>query len=127
MKRLDGSWRPKWITCGASRHVLLTRRYAFKFPNFRWGWRPFLNGLLANLQEREFGATKWPELCPITFSIPGGWLVVMRRAEMLTDDEWATFDAKKFCEGNDDYCVPAEYKRDSFGKLDGRIVAVDFG
>jgi len=95
-------------------------------PKVIYGWHKFLCGLLANMQERQFAETGWPQLCPVVFSVPGGWLVVMRRAEMLSDAEWCCFDPKAFCE-TDDYVIPAEFKRDSFGKLDGRIVAIDYG
>jgi hypothetical protein len=116
----------EWNRDGITREVFLTRRYAIKIQKLRYGWEMFMYGLLANMQERTFAAAGWPELCPVVFSVPGGWLVVMRRAEPLTDREWAEFDARAFCE-LDDYVVPAEFKKDSFGKLDGRIVAVDYG
>jgi len=82
--------------------------------------------LLANMQEAEFARTGWAELCPVVFSIPGGWLVVMRRAEMLSDAEWQAFDPEAFCVGQE-RIIPAEFKKDSFGRLDGRIVAIDYG
>jgi len=113
------------------------------------------------MQEREFSAERWPQLCPVIFSLPGGFLVVMPRARPLTDAEWAAFDYRAFVTRGDPYIgenfdayagtwrqgdqgqplsplvhgnadvpeglVPAEYKRDSFGVLEGRIVAVDYG
>lgn len=109
---------------GATRAVLLVGGVAVKIPR-PTTWRTFLNGLLANMQEREFSRAGWPELCPVLISIPGGWLVVMRRAAPLTDAEW--------CEIGEDwpergeYVVPVELKRDSFGVLGGRIVAIDYG
>ena len=110
---------------GCTRHVLLAGPWAFKVPAL-WSWKLFLCGLLANMQEREFARTAWPELCPVTFSTPGGWLVVMRRAQEMTDAEFLAFDAKAFCEGGA-HIVPAEHKSNSFGWLDGRIVAIDYG
>lgn len=116
----------EWNRQGITREVFLTRRYAIKIPKLIYGWHKFLCGLLANMQEAAFGTTNWPELCPVVFSIPGGWLLVMLRVEMLTDAEWATFDVRAFCERGD-RTIPAEFKRDSFGRLDGRIVAIDYG
>lgn len=116
----------EWNRQGITREVILIGRYAIKIPKLIYGWQKFLCGLLANMQEAQFAATRWPELCPVVFSIPGGWLIVMRRAEMLNDAEWAEFDPVAFVNGSD-YIVPAETKRDSFGMLDGRIVAVDYG
>lgn len=117
-------WR--LVRYGVTREVILTRRYAIKVPRLSFGWRNFLHGLLGNMQEAAFSAAGWPELCPVEFSIPGGWLLVMRRAEPLSDADWERFDAMSFRE-TEDYIVPVEAKQDSFGWLDGRIVAVDYG
>ena len=116
----------RWNDQGITREVFLTRRYAIKIPKLIYGWHKFLHGLLANMQERAFAKAGWPELCPVVFSIPGGWLLVMRRADPLTDDEWSAFDPKAFCD-QEDYIIPAENKRDSFGKINGQIVAIDYG
>jgi hypothetical protein len=152
---------------GAFRTVFITRRYVFKLPGrWRWDgrgwwWEFLLRGLLSNMQEREFAAEEWPELCPVRFSIPGGFLVVMPRARPLTSREWAAIDYRGFVTRGDGYVeenfnnlarewrqgepgqplhslvggaaepssglVPVEYKLGSFGVLDGRIVAVDYG
>jgi hypothetical protein len=87
---------------GAVRTVFITRRHVYKLPGlwtfnfFGWWWEAFLHGLLSNMQERTFGAEGWPELCPVSFAIPGGFLVVMPRARPLTDAEWAAFDYRAF-------------------------------
>lgn len=111
---------------GCTRFVILTGSYAIKIPQFKYEWRHFLLGLLANMQEATFSKTKWPELCPVTFSVPGGWLIVMRRARRMTRDEWDSFDPDKF-RFQKEYTVPVEAKLDSFGWLDGRVVAIDYG
>lgn len=116
----------EWNRIGITREVILIGRYALKVPKLIYGWRLFLCGLLANMQEAEFGKSGWAQLCPVVWSIPGGWLVVQRRADPMTDDVWTNFDAEAFCV-TDDYILPVEFKQDSFGILDGRIVAVDYG
>ena len=63
-------------------------------------------------------------IAPIAFVLPGGLLGVLRRARPLTDAEWAGFDPVAHCR---EHGLSAEPKRDSFGVLDGRIVAVDYG
>lgn len=105
--------------------VFLMGRFAFKFPSV-FEWRLFLLGLLANMQESLFSKTGWQELCPVVWSFPGGFLVVMRRARVLTDDEFSELDIEGFVK-RPDYTVPAEMKSDSFGYLDGRLVVVDYG
>jgi len=103
----------------------LIGRYAIKIPVFV-EWRLFLHGLLANMQERKFSRCEWPELCPVILSLPGGWLLVMRRADPLSRDEFLALDYSAFAV-TPDYTVPVECKLDSFGKLNGRVVAVDYG
>lgn len=127
--RSDGNQRGRRIEIksGATRHVLLIGRWAIKVPRIT-RWRMFLHGLLANMQERQWSGF-CHRLCPIVFGVPGGWLVVMRRAAPLPDETWDAWDAstmqqfKKF----DGTTLPVEYKRDSLGEFEGRVVAVDYG
>jgi hypothetical protein len=111
---------------GCTRIVFLIGNYAVKIPNFRYEWKHFLCGLLSNLNERAFAKMEWPQFCPVVFSFPGGWLLVMRRARQMTREEFDSFDPQAFCEQSD-YVVPAEHKPESFGWLNGRVVAIDYG
>lgn len=120
-------------TKGANRLVILTRRHAFKLPNLLGGWWAVLWGLIDNIQERRANGRvrRWPGpaqdgICPLLFSLPGGFLNVMPRARPLTDLEWATFDYAAHV-NRGAYWISAEHKRDSFGVLDGAIVAIDYG
>lgn len=114
---------------GSTRTVILFFGWAVKLPGSwmrGYRWKSLLQGLLANMQERAFARTGWPELCPVAFSLPGGLLLIMRRAAPLSRDEWFAFDFSGFVE-RDDYFVPVEEKMSSFGKFGGRIVAIDYG
>lgn len=111
---------------GCTRIVLLVGTWAIKLPNFTSGWKLFLTGLLANMQERNFGRTRWPEFCPLLFSLPGGWLIVMRRVREMTQAEFLAFDSETWAV-QPDYHVPCEHKANNFGWLDGRIVCLDYG
>lgn len=112
---------------GCSRMVILVGRWAIKVPQTRYGWSNFLTGLLCNVREGRCREFPCPEVCPVVLYVPGGFLSVMPRARPLTDEEWAEFDPEGFCE-REDYVVPAEHKRCSFGVMpDGRMVAVDYG
>jgi hypothetical protein len=108
---------------GAVRTVFITRRYVFKLPgrwqwqHRRWWWNAFLRGLLSNMQERSFAAEHWPELCPLCFSAPGGFLVVMPRARPLTYAEWQHFDYRAFVTRGD------EYVADNFDSYAGNVEA----
>lgn len=114
------------IARGSTRTVFLLGALAIKLPSVV-EWRLFLLGLLANMQERKFSRTGWPELCPVLFSLPGGWLLVMRRARELTREEFDSLDLSAFVNQNSNYVVPAELKMDSFGWIGTQLVAVDYG
>lgn len=101
--------------------MLLTRTRAYKFPALT-SWRQALYGLLNNMNEAEHSGRGG--VCPVLWRMPGGFLNVMPRAAELTDKEFAALNVSEFCDSNK---LIVEYKRDSFGWLDGRIVAVDYG
>ena len=111
---------------GTTRSVWFTARYAIKIPRLV-EWRLLLYGLLANMQEAQFWKhLRSEKLCPVAWSCPGGFLLIMARAIPLTVEEFATVDVQAFrCEGA--WIVPVEEKQDSFGWYEGRLVAVDYG
>jgi hypothetical protein len=112
------------LAYGTTRTVLLTKRFAFKFPS-AVEWRLFLLGLLGNMQEARFSGLS-PNLCPVLFSIWGGFLVVMPRCRPLSISDFGELDVTKFTHLSD-MTLPVENKMDSFGWLNGKIVAVDYG
>ena len=114
---------------GYSRAVFALGAFVVKVPRLAT-WERFLYGLLGNMQETYLGQFEWPELCPVLFALPGGFAVVMRRAQVCTDADWPGEDACKEIISNAnraDRCVPAELKPDSWGWLNGRLVAIDYG
>lgn len=112
---------------GCTRIVILTDNHAIKIPNF-FSWKMFLHGLLANMQEREWGGKNrmTDRVAPVVFGIPAGVLIVMKKARPLTYHEWFELDYEAFRE-NDGFVIPVENKKDSFGMLNGSIVAIDYG
>lgn len=111
---------------GCTRIVLLTKRYAIKFPNFLGGYVSLLRGFLANHQEKEWTAAKLEGINPAVFSLPFGLAIVMRKARVLSPEEYVNFDYEKFID-RIDYVIPVENKWNSFGVLDGNVVAIDYG
>lgn len=112
----------RFVNTGFNRWVLLVGSWAIKVPRMST-WRSLLFGLLNNMNE----ATIAPDsegACPILLAVPGGWAVVMRRARIMTDEEFARFDSEEFCRRHG---LVAEHKPDSYGFVDGRPVCVDFG
>ena len=122
------------LTGGVTRRVLLIGNYAVKVPRWRYGWRMFLTGLISNMAETRFKSlSDHFHLCPVLFSIPGGWLNIMPRCTLLTDREWDNICAR--CNPENDptmiitewYGFDCDFKRDNFGVLDGRVVLLDYG
>lgn len=114
------------IKKGTTRVVILTSKYAFKFPAI-YSWRLFLHGLLANMQETDFWCQlKSYKLCPVLFSLPLGFLVVMPRATVFTNKNFEYFCYETFV-NELGWIIPVENKRDSFGFINGQIVAIDYG
>jgi hypothetical protein len=104
---------------GTSREVLLVGRWAVKLPSARC-WRLFLCGLLGNMQEALWSGFD-SGLCPVRWAFPGGLVVVMPRCEPLTAAEFDALDRSPWAD------LPVEAKACSFGRLGGRVVAVDYG
>lgn len=120
------------IKRGSTRIVFLIRNWAIKIPNFL-GWRLFLHGLLANMQEKVFSI--YPEVCPVIFYVCGGFLNVAKRARELTELEYEmeiqytypTTSSGNIIFKDADYYLEAESKPSSFGWVDGKIVLIDYG
>ena len=119
------------IKQGATRCVILTKSLAFKLPitfygkasPYRGFWYRLLIGLLCNIQEKEFNNVQG--ICPIYFAkilfyIPGGWLVVMKRGQPITEKTFS--EIQKL-----DLPPIVENKIDSFAIIDGEIQVVDYG
>jgi hypothetical protein len=107
------------VLTGRNRFVVLAGRWAVKVPSLR-SWRDFLFGLLNNLNEGEWATDPTMAHCPVVWRSPGGFILVQRRARILTDQEFVDLHP----------ALPparAEPKADSWGWLDGRLVAVDYG
>jgi hypothetical protein len=114
-----------WSGRGVTRYVIMVGPWALKFPRINYGWAMFLRGLLGNMQEAVWGRSGWPGICPVVFAVPGGFLTVQRRVRVMTDEEFAAFDFKAFTRRKG-YRIPTERKSDSFGWLDGQVVAIDY-
>lgn len=110
------------LRAGSSRWVFLTPRWAIKVPR-PMGWRRFLTGLLANMDERTVSRSGAVALCPVVWAVPGGWLIVMPRTRPLTDVEAGQLDYCGHMEGTG---ADWEAKASSFGILNGRVVCIDY-
>ena len=119
---------------GSTRITVCILRWAFKVPNFLWGWQTLLRGLLANMNEAESADPGAPsrqaKLCMAIWSLPGGFLACFPRALALTDAEYDALASEDWfyhhCGGRR-YPLPVESKADSWGWVNGRILAIDYG
>lgn len=112
--------------------MLCISKYAIKFPA-PVSYIKFLSGLIANKYEVNHYryAVKWnifpkEKMCPILFKLPVGVIIVMRRAEPLSMEQFIGFDFDSFVYINNNAILPVERKNDSFGYVDGKIVAIDY-
>lgn len=79
------------------------------------------------MQESRLARSGWPELCPVLWSIPGGFALCMVAVETFSDDNPPCSEQLRELTGHPERRIPVEAKPDSFGLLDGRLVATDYG
>lgn len=120
--------RFKFINTGSTRLVFLLGSYAIKIPRcfvqpdnsfygqllgFLWGWE-------ANRVEYVWSKSKiYNYLNPVRLSLFWSLIVIQDRVEEITIDEF--INLPKFNFGS------YEHKIDSFGKVNNKIVIIDYG
>lgn len=112
------------ILCGASRKVFLVGGWAIKIANWD-DYKSFLHGILSNYQEYHFSNIGNPKLAKVLFRLPLYLVIIMERAAKL-EKFISREDFDEFIK-EEDYLLPVEFKQDSFGIIDGRLVAIDYG
>lgn len=119
-----------YLDRGCSRHVFGIGQHVVKVPRVDL-WDRFLRGLQGNMQEAAYGRARWPELCPVAAALPGGFVLVMRRARVCSSADFPEAQARSMCEraaaSGRHVSSVVELKPDSWGWLDGRLVAIDYG
>lgn len=110
---------------GITREVFLIGKYAIKIPSFR-SYKLFLTGILCNIQERMFSkGLKTDLICPVLLMSPLGFVIIMPRCEPsgFKSSEEVFGVIQKYRDAG----IPVECKPCSFGFLNGRLVALDYG
>lgn len=114
---------------GSTRFVFMFSKVVVKIPSLK-SWRLFLNGVLANLQERQFSKMNNKNLASIILSDPIGLMVVMERVKEVRHRGLFFIELQKICCESDlhvDFwmsdCKPENYGYNNKGKL----VKLDFG
>ena len=114
---------------GSTRIVFMFNKVVVKMPTLK-SWRLFLNGLLANLQERQFSKINNKNLARVLFSDPVGLVIVMERLKEVRHRGLFFVEVQKICCESDlhlDFwlsdCKPENYGYNNRGQL----VKLDFG
>ncbi|QBZ71712.1 hypothetical protein [Escherichia phage Skure] len=114
---------------GRCRFVFFIGRYAIKIPRLN-SYEGFLQGLLSNITERKWRNYPDKHLCPVVYANCIGLIVIMLRAQEVTDFEKFKKDLDVIC--NDEKGLGEEFYRwdgtaKNFGYLNGKLVKVDYG
>ena len=122
---------------GGERWVLIFFNWAIKVPQLKY-WR---SGLQQNRNEIDWWQRTFDKrLCPILKTLFSNCIVIMKRAEPMQEDQFRNhfpdhdscisladnIDAYPNSEIQTSY-LPCEYKPDSFGFIDGKVVIIDYG
>lgn len=118
--------QPFAIYFGSTRIAIALFRWVVKFPALT-EWRLFKLGIQANLREVGMAKKGSPSLCPVYAPIPIGLAILMPRTRPLTRTEWDSFNFDVWIRESGLSDNHVEHKLDSFGWLNERIVAVDYG
>lgn len=116
---------------GATRRVFLLRGVAVKIPMF-CSWESFLNGLLANLQERKFWREmKHPMLARVLYADFLGLFLVMERADETFPDRGLPVNSVRVlnfffarCEQNH---LPVDKHFSNVGRFGRKLKLIDYG
>ena len=111
--------------------VILFRGVAIKFPSC-YSWPTFLNGLLANIQERTFWRElKHPMLAEVHYSDPMGLCVIMERAdETFPEDGLSDNDRRVlnlFFARCIKVCLPVDKHFSNIGRFGNKLKLIDYG
>ena len=141
------------IDQGVTRIVFIFDKIVIKIPNFLYGWRLFLRGLLSNIDESRawkyakirdhdiegftvnsyFGEYKKYSdlLCPVKWTSWGGWILIMERVDV----EKHVKDVDSRIENNLPMYLYSNWvnsgyggddKADNYGYYKGRLVKIDY-
>lgn len=115
------------IKRGSARLVFLIGQYAFKFPEIH-SYERFLYGLLANSNESHFSKllADTGKVNPVVLKLPFGLCNIYRRADPIGHDVFWDLKYAEWIKVPSITTIPVEHKYNSFGIVDGEVVAIDY-
>jgi hypothetical protein len=125
---------------GVTRIVFVFKHVVVKVPK-PFVWSHFLRGILSNINEDN--TWKWNTgkfekgtsylLCPVIWRSVGGWILIMKRAQPIAEKfdkifkgDGTVIHVKLNCDEHIKY-FPGDDTVSNYGKLDGRLVKIDYG
>lgn len=119
------------IKRGATRIVFIFKQFVIKIPNIQ-EYRLFLNGLLANLQEKEFSKMNRSDLCHVKFCTKFGLILIMNKAEELDikNIDWLIFKEQLESKYENDQMkefILSDSKPSNWGYINNKLVKIDYG
>lgn len=120
---------------GVTRLVFVFNRFVIKVPNFTNKWFHFLMGLTSNINENQtwkYNSGKYESgkshlLCPVIWCSWGGWILIMKRARLISESYWHTLSMEKDFKEHLEF-FPGDDTMSNYGILDDRqIVKIDYG
>jgi len=114
---------------GATRTVLVFKQIVIKIPTFL-SWRLFLNGLLANMQEKLFSGVD-DCLCPVVYANNFGFVLMMKKASIIplrvNHSAFCSYLENRYKNNNMKEFILSDLKPSNWGILEGKLVKVDYG
>lgn len=118
------------IKHGSTRIVFIFKQFVIKTPNVK-EYRLFLNGILSNLQEKEWSKIGRKDLCKVHFCDVFGLVLIMRKAKPLQRNiKFKRFKEilnQKYKDDNLKEFMLSDLKLSNWGWVDGKLVKVDYG
>lgn len=118
------------IKHGATRIVFIFNKFVIKIPNIK-EYKLFLNGILANLQEKIFSGTH-PDLCPVIFCDRLGLILIMEKAIIfketaINEKSFCALIKNKYKKDNYKEFMLSDLKSSNWGILNTKLVKIDYG
>ena len=114
---------------GSTRVCVCVGKVAIKFPRM-YSWRSFLNGLLANMTEREFDCIAPALHAKVHYADRFGILLIMERADYVLPyvvNDFVRPSLDSFIKECESKGLPVEHKYNNIGSFDGALKVIDFG
>lgn len=119
------------IKKGATRTVFVFNKFVIKIPNFQ-EYKLFLNGLLANLQEKSFSKMNRIDLAKVKYCNKFGFILIMEKAQELDvkNIDWLRFKERledKYKNDDMKEFMLSDSKPSNWGYINNKLVKIDYG